>query len=317
MKNKIFAIIIVIALLVIGLLSYNAIIQKGPNDSELTIYSKNLDSYHFTRIVSLDPAATAMLYGLGAYKYLVGGNVYDCYPQVYNLPNVTDYPSMDIEEIVNLSPQLVIGCYNYTGAQISQLNSLGIHFMYLNSGTGTNMSVIEQQTTALGMITGTEKNATLINAWMNNSIQVFNSLNITNTYTMFYALYPGSHGTWTAGNNTFMNQMFTLAHLKNIAINQSGFYEISNEVVLNSTPEVLLLDQYFNKSLVNNIPFDQTPAYKNNRIYSIFNDNFFQQPDFRDIYGIKWLIKTIYNINVTLPAFPINLQYPPYPLCCE
>ena len=39
-------------------------------------------------------AATATLYALGAFKYLVGGNCFDTYPPNENLTNVTDYPTI-------------------------------------------------------------------------------------------------------------------------------------------------------------------------------------------------------------------------------
>ena len=44
------------------------------------------------KIVSLDPAATATLYALGAFKYLVGGNCFDTYPPNENLTNVQNMP---------------------------------------------------------------------------------------------------------------------------------------------------------------------------------------------------------------------------------
>ena len=96
-----------------------------------------------TRIVSLDPAATATLYALGSFKYLVGGNCFDTYPPNESLPNVTDYPTMSVQQIVNLSPDAVISFTNYSQSQVNQLTSIGINYIFLSSGTGTSMSLIE------------------------------------------------------------------------------------------------------------------------------------------------------------------------------
>ncbi len=312
-NKKIMAISVVAVVIVAGLIVYDAYESHPAKGIRIGVNTNNINGVKLTRIVSLDPAATTTLYALGAYKYLVGGNSYDSYPPNENLPNVSDYPSMSIQQIVNLSPDAVISFENYSQSQIDQLLSLGIDYVFLSSGSNTSFNLIEQQTTLLGELTGTQSNASIINRWVNQSLDVFKNISVPQIYTMFYALYPGSHGTWTSGNSTFMNQMFTDAHMKNIAANQSGFYEISNELIVDGNPQVLILDQYYNTSLVNETPFTQTSAYKTQRIYSIFNDNIFQEPTFRSVYGISWLIYEVYGIKANLPKFPIALQYSPEP----
>lgn len=312
-NKKIMAISVVAVVIVAGLIVYDAYESHPAKGIRIGVNTNNINGVKLTRIVSLDPAATTTLYALGAYKYLVGGNSYDSYPPNENLPNVSDYPSMSIQQIVNLSPDAVISFENYSQSQINQLLSLGIDYVFLSSGSNTSFNLIEQQTTLLGELTGTQSNASIINRWVNQSLDVFKNISVPQIYTMFYALYPGSHGTWTSGNSTFMNQMFTDAHMKNIAANQSGFYEISNELIVDGNPQVLILDQYYNTSLVNETPFTQTSAYKTQRIYSIFNDNIFQEPTFRSVYGISWLIYEVYGIEANLPTFPIALQYSPEP----
>ncbi len=309
--TKIISVAIIAIVIVSGLFIYEA--NQPPSQGKVITVSSNVNGISLHRIVSLDPAATATLYALGSYKYLVGGNSCDSYPPNETLTNVSDYPTMSIQEIVNLSPDAVISFSDYNQSQISQLTSLGIDYIFLSSGTGSGMSLIEKQTTLLGELTGNSENASLINQWMNTSLQDFNNTNVSTNYSMFYALSPGSHGTWTAGNSTFMNQIFTYAHLKNIAANQTGFYEISNEVIVSSNPQYLILDQYFNDSLLSSAPYVNTTAYKNNHYFNIFDDNLFQQPNFRSIFAIEWLMEKIYNVTVTLPTFPLKLQYNPEP----
>ncbi|MGP6207226.1 ABC transporter substrate-binding protein [Cuniculiplasma sp. SKW3] len=312
-NRKILALSVVVVVIVAGLIVYDAYQTHPRKGIVIGVNTNNIQGVKLTKIVSLDPAATTTLYALGAYKYLVGGNSYDSYPPNENLPNVSDYPAMSIQQIVNLSPDAVISFTNYSQSQINQLLSLGIDYVFLSSGTNTSFNLIEQQTTLLGELTGTQSNASIINRWINQSLNVFHNISVPQVYSMFYALYPGSHGTWTAGNETFMNQIFEYAHMKNIAANQTGYYEISNEIIVSGNPQVLILDQYFNTSLVNETPYIQTSAYKTHRIYSIFNDNVFQEPTFRCVYGVSWLLYEVYGIKANLPAFPISLQYNPEP----
>lgn len=267
-----------------------------------------------TRIVSLDPSATATLYALGAIKDLVGGNVYDSYPPNETVPNVGNAYTVDYSELLNLSPQVVLG-YGSTmpsyGTYIN--NTLKIPFMLDNP---ESFSQIENFTVMLGELTGKSSNATIIVNWMSSSLNSISSSmsSIKGEQTIFYYL-SNYGGYWTAGNNTFINQFFQIAHLRNIA-SESGYYTISGEVVANESPDIILLDQYVPESAVQTSPFNETAAMTGSpqKVFTIFDDNFFNEPDFRTIYAIQWLINIIYpGIYLNIPNFPINLGYPPMP----
>ena len=54
----------------------------------------NGSGIHLNRIVSLDPAASATLYAIGAFKDVLGKGPYTTYPKS-NLPNMTCYPVIE------------------------------------------------------------------------------------------------------------------------------------------------------------------------------------------------------------------------------
>jgi iron complex transport system substrate-binding protein len=312
-RLKIALSVAVIVVLVAAFFVYDAA-QKGPVTSSGTItvrdsLGRNVTFNHtLTRIVSIDPSATAALYALGAYHDLVGGNQFDCYPPNESLPDVGNSYGINQEEIVNLSPQVVL-LYGATMPSYgTQLLNLGIPVLVDNP---TNIAQIEEETTMLGILTGTVNNASKINQWMNQSLLAINqsvsSLSSQPEYTAFYYLYAGG---WTAGNNTFIGQILHYAHLKNIA-NASGYYEMSSGLIAEDNPQVILLDQNVNYSAVNMPPYNETSAFMNGRIVSVVNDTFIDDPDFRIIYGIAWILDSVYPTFVSLPAFPINLEYPP------
>ncbi|QRF76344.1 Vitamin B12-binding protein [Thermoplasmatales archaeon] len=280
----------------------------------------NGSTYSFStpvvKIVSLAPSITSTLYGIGAYDKVVGLDPYSTYPPNSTLPIVTSNSGFDIslEEIANISPQLVISPglgYYPANEENSIVNTLHIPFIVMNP---ENVQQIENQTLELAQITGTTGNATLINAWMQSNLQNFSQhlVNISKELNVFY--YLSTPGDWTAGNGTFINEFFTLAHLHNIAANESGYYVDSGENITVGEPQIILLDQYVNYSSITVPPFKSTPAVKQNRVYTIFNDNFFNEPDFRVIYAIGWLISKAYpeNFNLSdISQYPISLQYPP------
>ncbi|MCL4314441.1 MAG: ABC transporter substrate-binding protein [Candidatus Thermoplasmatota archaeon] len=325
MDKRMIAILIAAVMIVAGLslyaayLPHNSTQPSSASIHEIKIVDAAGNTFYFfkpvTRIVSLDPSATATLYAIGAYKYLVGGNEFDSYPPNETLPNLGNAYGVNYEELVNLSPQVVLG-YGATVPSYGQYinNTLKIPFILDNPNS---FKQIESETLMLGNLTGCYHNATLVVNWMQESLGIMenSTANITPSQekTVFYFL-DNYGGDWTAGNNTFFQDYFNVAHLKNIAT-QSGYYTINPEVVANSSPDIILLDQYVPESAVNVAPFNETNAYLSSpqQIYTVFNDNFFDEPDFRVIYAVAWLIEITSNplIMHYLPSFPINLAYPP------
>lgn len=311
LKDKITAVVFAIILLSIGLFAYEV---TGHHTSTITATDSFGHTVTFnhtvTRIISVDPSATATLYALGAYKDLVGGNAYDAYPPNSTLPNVGDSFGINMEEVLNLSPELVLLYGSTVPGYTSTLNSTHIPYLVDNP---ESILQIEQLTTMLGLLTGTESNASLINQWMNQSLSAINSTSAKITESPYTAFYFLSDGGWTAGHGTYIDSIMRYAHLKNIA-NGSDYYQMPNELIAQDNPQVILLDQYVNYSSVNQTPYDKTSAFYDNKIFTIFNDNFFQEPDFRIIYAITWLLDTIYpqvSAYLSLQAFPVTLLYPP------
>jgi iron complex transport system substrate-binding protein len=80
------------------------------------------------RIVSLAPHATEMLFAAGAGAYIVGVTEFsDFPPEAKRIPSVGSGVSLDLERIVQLKPDLVVGWNNgMAAAQIARLDALGI-----------------------------------------------------------------------------------------------------------------------------------------------------------------------------------------------
>lgn len=312
--------LIVVAVLALSSFGYYEATNHTPSKGKMVSLSTgDILNGTVTRIVSLDPAATATLYTIGAYGDLVGVSPYATYPTNSTLPAVPDYPSMNLEEIYNLTPQLVISFDSaYSSGQIDKLLNAGISYLFLNAGSGSNFSVVEQQNTLLGELTGKTHNVFLLNQWMNQSLNTISNQtsNITASKELT-AFYYESSGTsiYTTGNNTFFNDFFEYSHLRNVASSvQGGFATVSPELIASNPPDVIYLDQYVNSSALTVYPFNDTPAYKNGSVYVLPNENIFSEPNFRDIYAIPWMIDQAYGFNVTLPALPFALQDNPNPI---
>ncbi|MBI3524992.1 MAG: cobalamin-binding protein [Betaproteobacteria bacterium] len=80
------------------------------------------------RIISLAPSITENLYAAGAGAYIVGAVDYSDYPQAARqLPRVGNYARLDLEAILALKPDLVIGWEGGNpAAHLAKLRALGV-----------------------------------------------------------------------------------------------------------------------------------------------------------------------------------------------
>lgn len=81
-----------------------------------------------TRVISLAPHTTELLFAVGAGARVIGTVSYSDWPPAANdIPRVGSYDSLDLERIVALRPELVVGWKSGNpGHQIERLRALGV-----------------------------------------------------------------------------------------------------------------------------------------------------------------------------------------------
>ncbi|MDH5547557.1 MAG: cobalamin-binding protein [Gammaproteobacteria bacterium] len=111
-----------------------------------------------TRVVSLSPGLTEMLFAAGGGEYIKGVVSYSDYPEEAKaLPQVGGYNNIDIETIVSMKPDLVVSWKSGNPPlQISKLQSLGLNVFISEM---REFDDIPRTLTQLGTIMGTESHA--------------------------------------------------------------------------------------------------------------------------------------------------------------
>ena len=117
------------------------------------------------RVVSLIPAATELLFAIGAGPLVVGRTQYCDYPAAAEaVPNLGDGIKPNVEAIVAQRPDLVV-LYNsgQNAAVAGRLRELGIPALRINTDA---LSSVPRAALALGLLTGRERDAdSLISAF--------------------------------------------------------------------------------------------------------------------------------------------------------
>ncbi|NLL38096.1 MAG: ABC transporter substrate-binding protein [Clostridiales bacterium] len=192
------------------------------------------------KIVTLTAADCEIVYALGAGDKVVGRGEYCDYPEeVFSVPAVQSGGDTNIEQIISLSPQVVImSTMAQTDEQIEALEKAGIKVVV------TEAPDIESTYGAIkliGTVVGKDEEAANLISSMKKAFSDFSSkATDKGTKTVYYEISPLEYGLWTAGQGTFMNELGSLIGLVNIFADVEGWAEISQEQVIQRNPDYII-----------------------------------------------------------------------------
>jgi iron complex transport system substrate-binding protein len=194
-----------------------------------------------TRVVSMDPSNTQMMYSIGAGNLLVADTSYDWWPEnATKLPKVEmDNGTASVEEVVSFKPDLVLATTIQPMQIVDQLQNLSIPVVVLEP---QNLSMIYSDMFLLGNITGHQVGAEKeVNSMKTTVAQIEKKIAPYQKPSVLYMLWPDP--IYTVGPTSFINSIIQLAGGINIADNLSSPYPIiSLEQVVASNPQVIIVD---------------------------------------------------------------------------
>ncbi len=255
------------------------------------------------RVIALAPSDAEIIYALGAGDKLIGRGEYCDYPEaVLDVPVVQTGSETNIEEILALEPQLVV---MNTMAQpmedIDQLENAGIPVLTTAS---VDIAGVYESIEMLGVALEAQEQAdTLISdmqADFDTLVQTVGEQ--SESKTIYFEVSPLEFGLWTAGNNTFMNEIATLLGLENAFSDVEGWAEISEEQVLERNPDAIVtIAMYFgegplpDEEILSRNGWQQLSAVQNAQVFSLPEDEL-SRPGPRLVEGAQALAQAVYGI---------------------
>lgn len=227
------------------------------------------------RIIVLGPSVMDILFRLGLRSDVVGvdggapsaGGVYDDYSSgqvanwsLANLTVVTWNPTLDVETVLALNPDLVLAGSGFSLSQLETLQSTdGIPCLYLNPPT---LAGIEYDVTIVGEVTRTNATALALDEQMEASmVSDANELvNITAAPSVFLTYYPDAEGYWSFGPGSFGNDLILDSGATSITANDTlaNQEEVSGSYILAANPAVILVGTGFGLTEQN---YSQSPDW--------------------------------------------------------
>jgi iron complex transport system substrate-binding protein len=231
------------------------------------------------RIISLAPSNTEILFALGLGDRVVGVTDYCNYPpEAKTKPSVGEYVNPNIEGIVAMNPDLILGTEAQTADYYAQIESKGLTMVAISPKT---FDEVLASITLIGKITGADKAAAALTASMQKRIKAVTdktaSLSPDMKPSVFYVLWDDP--LMTAGKGTFTDEMIAKAGGTNIFGDLESYPTVSLENVLVADPQIMVAGVGTNEGeqepfqfIMTESRLQDTSARQNNRVYSINMD---------------------------------------------
>jgi len=195
-----------------------------------------------TKIVSLTPAATEILFGLGAGDRIVGKvEDFTPYPEAAaKIPDVAKFGSVDVEKIVSLGADLVIaGGNNFNPPEsIKQLRDLGVPVLVVFA---PDVAGALKDISLIGRAVGNPDGAAKISGSIQGAMASVKAATAGGTPVRTYYELDASSGFFGPAPDYFGTEMIRIAGGDPLTSGTAGVYQIESEKILTFDPQVILM----------------------------------------------------------------------------
>lgn len=195
------------------------------------------------RIVSLSPSVTEILYGIGAWPQVIAVSQFCTYPEdVKNKPRVNGWDKTNLEQVMALKPDFVIGVDAQEPFLKDKLTQLGVRSLFVKSQT---LADIMASITEIGRGTGYEHEAIDLATKTQSEIDAVRKAVGDRPHPRVLCVVDRVPGTirdlYTATKGSYLDELITIAGGDSIAPGgEHGYGKINKEAVLTLNPEVII-----------------------------------------------------------------------------
>lgn len=255
----------------------------------------------YDRIISLIPSNTELLYELGLGDKVVGVSTVDDYPKEVKDKKQFDAMKLNKEALLKAKPDLILAHESQKSTDGKVLNGLkdsGVKVVYVKDA----QSIDEMYETfkQVGKVTGKEKEANaLVKETKNNIKKVVNSVPKDAKSQKVFMEVSSEPEIYTAGKNTFFDDMLKQLKAKNSFSNLDGWQKVSKESIIKKNPDVMISTMGISEKDYQQIidkrgGFESLNAVQKGRIEAVNGDQI-SRPGPRIDDGLKALRDAIYN----------------------
>lgn len=253
------------------------------------------------KVVVLTAAPCEIIFALGAGDKIIARGKYCDYPEeALAIRETGSAHDTNIEDIISMEPDLVIwDSMGQTQEQYDALTAAGIPVLSTNADT---FETTYESILLIGKVLGKDAEAEKLVADMKAGLEEVaaqaKEAGIEGK-TVYFEVSPLQWGLWSAGSDTFMQEIADIVGLKNIFDDVSGWVEVSEEQVIERNPDyIVTITMYYGEGprpeeeIMSRQGWENVTAVKDGTILCI-DTNLLSRPTPRLVDGAKALIEFI------------------------
>ena len=242
------------------------------------------------RIVSIVPSVTEMVYAVGLGDRLVGVTQWCTYPEeAKKLPKVGDV-NINIEAVLALKPDLVVADVSMSSATIEKLRELGVPLLAVNA---RNISEMMDALVLLGTAGGKGNEARILAETLKDRVEKVKKSVASAKAKPSVFVEIWNEPLMTAGSDTYVHELITIAGGRNIAGKTTGWPMFSAEAVIAENPDLILLTNFNRDEAMGRKAWASLSAVKSGNVVE-FNPDLLVRACPRLIDGLEMLAKLLH-----------------------
>ncbi|MDF2607386.1 MAG: ABC-type cobalamin/Fe3+-siderophore transport system, periplasmic component [Bacillales bacterium] len=251
------------------------------------------------KIVSLIPSNTETAFALGLNEEIIGVSEFDNYPEEATKKEKVSGMEVNVEKIISLNPDLVLAhesMLGQAGQAFDQLKASNINVIVIRNAT--NFKDVYESINTIGKATGKSEQATKIVKDMKSNIEsIKNKVQGESKQKVWVEVSPAPE-IYTTGDGTFMHEMLSLLGAENVAGDQQGWVKLSEEIVVQKNPDVILTTYGAYTPNATQLVLDRKAwanvnAIKNKKVFDL-SDDLVSRPGPRLAKGVEEIAKALY-----------------------
>jgi iron complex transport system substrate-binding protein len=244
------------------------------------------------RVVSLAPANTEIVNGLGLFTRIVGVTTYDDYPAgVKDVAKMGDFTTPNMEAIAAAKPDVILVTGGVQADVLDKLEGLGAKVVVIDP---QNLDGVYKGITTVAKILGVPaKGATVIAKMKADLTDIRTAVSAEAPVRAFIEI--GWNPLYTAGPGTLLDDLLTQAGGTNV-VTQKGYVGYSVEQLVKDQPVVYLgtLTSIGDAATLAKRPgYSAIDAVKTGKVFSL-TDDLVSRPGPRVVEGVREIAKALH-----------------------
>ncbi|WP_165998532.1 ABC transporter substrate-binding protein [Bacillus sp. Cs-700] len=254
------------------------------------------------KIVSLIPSNTEILFDLGAGEEVVGVSDFANYPEETADIEKIGGMEFNVEKIISLKPDLVLAhgsSAHNSEAGLQQLRDAGIAVLVVNDAK--SFEEVYKSIEMIGQATGETEQAETTISDMKKQLEDIQAkaedIPQEDEKEVFVEVAPAPE-IFSPGKNTFMDDMLSMIHAKNVTHNEEGWNQIDQEAIIQANPDVIITTYgYYTENPIKQVlsreGWQDVTAVKEEQVVDVHSDLVTRSGP-RLVEGVEELAKAVY-----------------------